>query len=82
MSHYLDDDDAWLIQHKHPVGGFIARINSYERPEPVPHIARIRNCPKCHALERGQDDACDHCDWTREAWEASRQDGTPDDDGN
>ena len=31
---------------------------------------RIRNCPQCHAYERGHDDTCQSCDWTREAWEA------------
>ena len=32
--------------------------------------SRIRNCPQCHAYERGYDDTCQSCDWTREAWEA------------
>ena len=32
--------------------------------------SRIRNCPQCHAYERGHDDTCQSCDWTREAWEA------------
>ena len=70
MTRYLDDEDPWLIQHKHPVGGFIARVNSYEAQEPVRPSSRIRNCPnpKCRAEERGHDDTCDHCDWTREAW--------------
>ena len=71
MARYLDDQDSWLLQHKHPVGGFIARINSYEAPEsgrtPGP---QIRNCPQCHALDREHDDTCAHCDWTREAWES------------
>ena len=72
MAQYLADDDDWLLQHKHPIGGFIARINSYEAPpaSAVRPTARIRNCPQCHADERGHDDACDHCDWTRAAWEA------------
>ena len=71
MARYLDDEDPWLLQHKHPVGGFIARVNSYEAQQPVRPISRIRNCPnpKCRAEERGHDDTCDHCDWTREAWE-------------
>ena len=30
--------------------------------------SRIRNCPQCHTLERGHDDTCQHCDWTRAAW--------------
>ena len=72
---YLDDQDAWLLQHKHPVGGFIARINSYDVPDaPAPptsqETVRIRNCPKCHTLDRGHDDTCQHCDWTREEWDA------------
>ena len=29
---------------------------------------RVRNCPQCHTLERGHDDTCQHCDWTRAAW--------------
>ena len=70
MAQYLADDDDWLLQHKHPIGGFIARINSYETPDPASHTARIRNCPKCHAIEREHDDTCAHCDWTREAWES------------
>ena len=36
---------------------------------------RIQNCPQCHAIERGHDDTCQHCDWTREAWEARATDG-------
>ena len=63
MARYLADDDPWLLEHKHPVGGFIARIDSYE-PAPRPSN-RIRNCPQCHALEREHDDHCAHCDWTR-----------------
>ena len=31
---------------------------------------RVRNCPQCHTLERGHEDTCQHCDWTRAAWEA------------
>ena len=31
---------------------------------------RIRNCPQCHTLERGYADRCQHCEWTRAAWEA------------
>ena len=31
---------------------------------------RIRNCPQCHSLERGFEDRCQSCDWTRAAWEA------------
>ena len=70
MARYLEDEDAWLLQHKHPVGGFIARVNSYERLEPASRpTSAIRNCPQCHALEREHDDRCAHCDWTREAWE-------------
>ena len=31
---------------------------------------RVRNCPACHSSDRGHDDTCQHCDWTREAWDA------------
>ena len=31
---------------------------------------RIRNCPQCHTHERGHEDTCQYCDWTREAWDA------------
>ena len=31
---------------------------------------RVRNCPQCHTLERGHNDTCQHCDWTRAAWDA------------
>ena len=63
---FFDDDSDWLIQHKHPLSAFCQRINSYEAPEPTMRpSSRIRNCPKCGAMERGQDDACDSCDWTR-----------------
>ena len=31
---------------------------------------RVRNCPQCHTLERGHDDTCQHCSWTRAAWDA------------
>ena len=37
---------------------------------------RIRNCPKCHTFDRGHADTCQHCDWTREAWDARGTDGT------
>ena len=30
----------------------------------------VRNCPQCHTFDRGHDDRCEHCDWTREAWDA------------
>ena len=71
MARYLDDDAEWLLKHKHPVATFITRINSYdvEGPPDQPE-SRIRNCPQCHAMERGHDDTCDACDWTREAWDA------------
>ena len=69
MARYLDDEDPWLLQHKHPVGGFIARVNSYELREQARPTSVIRNCPQCHADEREHDDRCAHCDWTREAWE-------------
>ena len=69
MARYLADDDDWLLQHKHPVGGFIARINSYDDVTARPS-SRIRNCPQCHAPEREHDDRCAYCDWTRAAWEA------------
>ena len=75
MTRYLDDDhDEWLLRNKHPVGGFIARINSYELPEQARPTSRIRNCPnpECRAEERGHDDRCAHCDWTREAWDARK----------
>ena len=32
--------------------------------------SRIRNCPQCHADERGADDTCQRCSWTRDAWDA------------
>ena len=73
ISQYLADPSDWLIQHKHPVATFITRINSYEaQPPPARPTSRIRNCPQCHADERGHDDTCDHCDWTREAWDARK----------
>ena len=79
MARYLEDEDAWLLQHKHPVGGFVARVNSYEAvPEPDRPSSRVRNCPQCHAYERGHDDKCDSCDWTKEAWERERH-GADDD---
>ena len=34
---------------------------------------RVLNCPKCHSVDRGHDDTCQHCDWTRDAWEAKRK---------
>ena len=34
---------------------------------------RVLNCPKCHSVDRGHEDTCQHCDWTREAWEAKRK---------
>ena len=34
------------------------------------HYGRLRNCPQCHTFDRGHDDRCEHCDWTREAWDA------------
>ena len=37
---------------------------------------RIRNCPKCHTQDRGHEDTCQQCDWTREAWEAKRKQAT------
>ena len=70
MTLYLEDPADWLIEHKHPIATFINRINSYEVPPPERPLGRIRNCPQCHADERGHDDTCQHCDWTREAWEA------------
>ena len=71
MIQYLADPSDWLIEHKHPVATFVNRINSYEAKAPPDRPAsRIRNCPQCHAQERGHDDRCDHCDWTREAWDA------------
>ena len=71
MVQYLDDEAEWLILNKHPVATFISRINTYDAPPPpVLPTNRIRNCPKCHAVERGHDDTCDLCDWTREAWES------------
>ena len=33
-------------------------------------FGRVRNCPQCHTQERGHEDTCQHCDWTREAWDA------------
>ena len=69
MSRYLDDEDPWLLKHKHPVAGFLARVNSYEAPAPPERpTSRVRNCPQCHAPEREHDDRCAHCDWTRETW--------------
>ena len=37
--------------------------------------SRIRNCPTCGACEREHEDRCQHCDWTREVWEARVIDG-------
>ena len=37
--------------------------------------SRIRNCPKCHESDRGFEDSCQHCDWTREAAIESRSAG-------
>ena len=37
--------------------------------------SRIRNCPTCGAFEREHEDRCQHCDWTREVWEARVIDG-------
>ena len=71
MVRYLDDEAEWLLLNKHPVATFISRINTYDAPPPpVRPTNRIRNCPQCHTEERGHDDTCDHCDWTREAWDA------------
>ena len=75
MARYLDDDAEWLLKHKHPVATFITRINSYdvEGPPDRPE-SRIRNCPQCHHPDgRGHDDRCDHCDWTRAAWEEGNE---------
>ena len=38
---------------------------------------RLRNCPKCREFDRGHDDTCQHCDWTREAWEAIKSEPDP-----
>ena len=38
---------------------------------------RIRNCPKCHNIERGFEDSCQHCDWTRETAIERRATETP-----
>ena len=37
----------------------------------------IRNCPKCHATERGHDDKCQSCDWTRDPMAASASAAPP-----
>ena len=76
LERYMQDDSAWLIKHKHPLAVFINSINTYDSsppPTPVRPTNRIRNCPQCHAEERGHDDTCDHCDWTRSAWEARKR---------
>ena len=40
-------------------------------PDTTPScFGRVRNCPQCHTQERGHEDTCQHCDWTREAWDA------------
>lgn len=41
-------------------------------PAAVPSCCygRVRNCPQCHAYDRGHEDRCEHCPWTRAAWEA------------
>ena len=40
-------------------------------PDTTPSCYRsVRNCPQCHTLERGHNDTCQHCDWTRAAWDA------------
>ena len=71
MARYLDAEDDWVLEHKHPIAAFITRINTYDAPpQPAQPSSRIRNCPQCHVQERGHDDTCDHCDWTREAWDA------------
>ena len=38
--------------------------------------SRVRNCPQCHAEDRGHEDTCQHCSWTRAAWDARSTDGT------
>ena len=54
--------------------GSSGKSNPPERattPDPTPsYYGRVRNCPQCHTLERGHDDRCEQCDWTREAWDA------------
>ena len=54
--------------------GSSGKSNPPERattPDTTPSCYRsVRNCPQCHTLERGHDDTCQHCDWTREAWDA------------
>ena len=54
--------------------GSSGKSNPPERattPDPTPsYYGRVRNCPQCHTFERGHDDTCQHCDWTREAWDA------------
>ena len=46
---------------------------STEKPDNDPPLppdgyrgTRIRNCPQCHTDERGYEDICQYCNWTRE----------------
>ena len=54
--------------------GSSGKSNPPERattPDTTPSCYRsVRNCPQCHTLERGHNDTCQHCDWTRAAWDA------------
>ena len=34
--------------------------------------SRVRNCPACHVPERGYEDRCQSCDWTREGGDTER----------
>ena len=58
----------------HQCGGSSGKAHPPERATTAAAVpscyGRVRNCPQCHAFDRGNDDTCQHCDWTREAWDA------------
>ena len=57
----------------HECGDRPQRQPSTEKPDNDPPLppdgyrgTRIRNCPQCHTDERGYEDVCQYCNWTRE----------------
>ena len=58
----------------HQCGGSSGTAHPPERATTAAAVpscyGRVRNCPQCHTQERGHDDTCQKCDWTREAWDA------------
>ena len=57
----------------HKCGDQPQRQPSTEKPDNDPPLppdgyrgTRIRNCPQCHTDERGYEDICQYCNWTRE----------------